>query len=233
MLRPDPRPPPVGVERDQDHGPPVALGQPRGDDPDDARVPALAGDAPAPAPRGPRRAARAAPPRPPASTSRLGVAALAVGAVELGGDLGRAVVVVAQHQLDAGVGAVEAPGGVDPRREAEREVSLVEPRRLDPGGGHQRAQPGPPRAPRLGRGPRRTRARFSPVSGTRSATVASATRSRSRSSSTRRRRRPARAARRRACRRPRWRRGRRTDSRERAGARSGSREARRRARGGR
>ena len=110
----------------------------------------------------------------------LGVAALAVGGVELAGDRGRPLLVLGQHQLDPGVGAVEPPGGVDPRPQPEREVALVEPLGLD-------AAPRPPapaaraEAPRRAASrPARTSARFSPRSGTRSATVASATRSRSR-----------------------------------------------------
>ena len=55
----------------------------------------------------------------------LGVAALAVGAVELVRDLGRATLVLGQHQLDPGVSAVQAPGRVDPRGELERQVALV------------------------------------------------------------------------------------------------------------
>ena len=42
MLRPEPRPPP-SVERDHDARAAPALDQPRGDDADHARVPALAG----------------------------------------------------------------------------------------------------------------------------------------------------------------------------------------------
>ena len=73
-----------------------------------------------------------------------------VGAVELGGDLRRPRFVVGQHQLDAGVGPVEATGGVDPRPEPEGEVALVEALGRDAAGGHQRPQAGPARAPRLG-----------------------------------------------------------------------------------
>ena len=40
--------------------------------------------------------------------------------------------VVGQQQLERAVGAVEAPGGVEPRREAERDRALVDPQRLAP-----------------------------------------------------------------------------------------------------
>ena len=122
----------LAVEPDQHHGDQVALGHPRGHDPDHARVPSLAGqDQRRRSPTTPRssaaRARSAA-----SSTSGLGVAALPVGAVELGRDRGRPVRVVGEHQLDAGVGAVEPAGGVDPRREAEGEVALVQALRLRP-----------------------------------------------------------------------------------------------------
>ena len=72
----------------------------------------------------------------------LGLAPLAVGAVELGGDRGRPLGILGEHQLDAGVGSVEAPGGVDPRREPEAERPLVDGLGIDRGGRHQGAQPG-------------------------------------------------------------------------------------------
>ena len=121
MLRPEPRPPPSLVEGDHDRGPVVALDQPRGDDPDHAGVPALAGDAPAPAPRAgrsgsSRRAASAA-----ASTSRSVARRSRVGAARARRRSAAARAgVLGQHQLDPGVGPVEPPGGVDPRRQAER-----------------------------------------------------------------------------------------------------------------
>ncbi len=115
----------VRVESDQDHRAVVALDHPRGDDPDHARVPALARE------HQPGRLAE--------SLRELGAGALgarqhlaldfatlAVDAVELGGDLRRPSLVVGEQQLDPGVGAIEAAGGVDPRPEPEREVALVE-----------------------------------------------------------------------------------------------------------
>ena len=47
--------------------------------------------------------------------------ALGVDGVQLARDLHRALLVGGQHQLQPGVGAVQAPGRVDPRREREAE----------------------------------------------------------------------------------------------------------------
>ncbi len=206
---------PLGVERDQDHGPAVALDDPRGDDPDDARMPALAGK---------HQPGRLAEPVGQLAAGSLGrrehlaldLAALAVCPLELGGDLGCPRLVVGEHQLDAGVGAVQAPGGVDPRCEPEREIALVEPLGLDPGDAHQRPQPGPRGAARLGepapdQGPvlaaqRRPGRRPSPARRGRARGVG---------------RLGAVAARSRACRRRRSRRDRRTGSRETTGWRIG------------
>ena len=84
-----------------------------------------------------------------------------------------------EEQLDPRVGSVEPPGGVDPRRQAEGQVPLVEARGLTAA----RPRSGPASRGALARrassSPRRTSERFSPSSGTRSATVARATRSRS------------------------------------------------------
>ena len=130
----------LALERDQDDRLVVALGEPRGDDADDPRVPALPRDHQ-------RRVARvvrlliAERLLGPAQDLLLGIAALAVAAVELGGDLARPLLVGGQHQLDAGVGAVEPPGGVDPRAQPEGEVALVEPLRLDLGDLEQRPHP--------------------------------------------------------------------------------------------
>ena len=80
----------------------------------------------------------------------LGEAPLAVGAVQLLRDLGGAVGVGGQHQLDPGVGAVEAPRGVDPRRQAEAEVALVDALDLAARSGDQRPQADPLPAAGLG-----------------------------------------------------------------------------------
>ncbi len=73
----------------------------------------------------------------------LGLTPFGVGAVELGGDLRRPLGILGEHQLDAGVGSIEAPGGVDPRSKPERECLLVDGRGIDGGRRHQGAQPGP------------------------------------------------------------------------------------------
>ena len=148
MLRPMPRPPPFVVERDDDRRPVVALDQARGDDPDDARMPALAGDDEPGASR--RSLGQLAPGRLGGRVDLpLGRPPLGVGPAQLGGDRLARAVVLGQHQLDPGVGPVEAPGGVDPRRQPEGEVALVEPLRLAFRDRHQRPQPGPVRAAHL------------------------------------------------------------------------------------
>ena len=135
----------IGVERDQDSGPVVTLGDPRGNDPDDPGVPAGAGE---------HQPGGIAEPIGQLGAGGLGggqhvalyLAAFVVGAIQLGRDLRRACLVGGQHQLDPGVGAVQAAGGVDPRTEPEADVALVESLGDDPRRGHQRAQP---RSPRL------------------------------------------------------------------------------------
>ena len=72
----------------------------------------------------------------------LDVAALVVGAVQLLGDLRRAQRVVGQEQLEAGVGAVEPPGGVQTRREAKGDGALGELGGIDSRDAHQSAQAG-------------------------------------------------------------------------------------------
>ena len=84
------------------------------------------------------------------STSRRS----ALTRVELGGDRARALAVLGQQQLEPGVGAVQPPGGVDPRREPEADRAGVERARVDAGDGHQRAQPGLARSRRARAGPR-------------------------------------------------------------------------------
>ena len=76
----------------------------------------------------------------------LGVAALAVGRVELGGDRLGALRVLGEHQLEPRVGAVQAPGRVDPRRQAKADRARVERARVDAGDAHQCSQAGLRRA---------------------------------------------------------------------------------------
>ena len=80
---------------------------------------------------------------------RLGVAALGVGPVELVGDRRRALGIVGEHQLEPRVGAIQAPGGVDARREAEADGARVDGARIDLRHAQQRADA------RLGRGRQR------------------------------------------------------------------------------
>ena len=83
---------------------------------------------------------------------RLDVAALDVDGVELGGDRAGARDVGRQQQLEAGVGAMQPPGGVDPRREPEADRAGVDPARVDARDLHQRLQA------RLARGGQRAQA---------------------------------------------------------------------------
>ncbi len=149
MLRPEPRPAAVGAQPDHDRRAPVELDHARGDDADDARMPPLAGD------DDPGRLAELVWELGEGSLGSgerlaLGEATLAVGAVELLRDALRPLRIAGQHELDPGVGAVEPARGVDPRRQAEGEVALVQALDLAPGGRDQRPQPDPPPAARLG-----------------------------------------------------------------------------------
>jgi hypothetical protein len=74
--------------------------------------------------------------------ARLHVPALRVDRVELHRDLAGAFGVGGEQQLEPGVGAVEPPGGVEPRREAEADRPLVDAAGVDPRDVHQRLQPG-------------------------------------------------------------------------------------------
>ena len=139
----------AGLEADEDDRANELLGEARGDDPDDPGVPALTGENEAGC-LGLLARQRGELALGVREHLALDVAALVVRAVELGRDLLGALLVGGQHQLDAGVGAIEASGGVDPRGEPEREVALVEALGNGPGGRDQRPHPGPPRPPRLG-----------------------------------------------------------------------------------
>ena len=57
-------------------------------------------------------------------------------------DRARPLDVGGQQQLEPGVGAVQPPGGVDPRREPEPDRARVDPARVDARDLHQRLQPG-------------------------------------------------------------------------------------------
>ena len=128
----------LAVERDQHGRAMMALGDPRRDDPDHARMPAVGGEDVG---SGARRA-RGDELLGLEQDPRLHVAPLDVDGVELGGDGARALDVGGQQQLQARVGAVQAPRRVDPRGEPEADRAGVDPARVDAGDLHQRLQPG-------------------------------------------------------------------------------------------
>src|SRR3954470_23542203 len=72
--------------------------------------------------------------------ARLGVLTLAVEQVELVGDVGGATFVLGEDQLEGGVGALEAAGGVDARGEPEAEGVLGHGTWLDAGDLHERPE---------------------------------------------------------------------------------------------
>ena len=139
---------PVGVQGDQDRRAQVALGHPRGADADDAWVPALAPQDD----RGAGLALRLELSEEAVCVGQdlaLGLAPVVVCAVELDCDLARPLGIVAQEKLHCGVRAVEATGSVDPRREAEADVRLVNALGRDVRDLHERAQAEPRRAAHL------------------------------------------------------------------------------------
>ena len=126
----------LAVQRDQHRGAVVALGDPRRDDPDHARVPALGRQHVGVGRRvlGHQRLGLEADPR-------LHVAALGVHAVELLRDRLRALAVLGEQQLEPGVRAVQPPGRVQPRPQPEADRGRVDEARVHAGDVHQRAQP--------------------------------------------------------------------------------------------
>ncbi len=121
--------PAFAVEGDHDRRPVMALDHARGDDPDHARVPALAGDDDR------RRLHHLFRQLSPGGLGgvcdlALGRPALAVCPTQLIGDLGCPTGVLGEKQLDPGIGPVEPSRGVDPWRQPEGQVALVEPGRL-------------------------------------------------------------------------------------------------------
>ena len=123
----------VLLEGDHHAGTAPALDQARGHDADHARMPVLPGDDDRPL-AGLRHAGGLGGEQ----DARLGLLAVAVEQVELTRHLGGATAVLGQQQLERGVGAAHAPGGVDARPEPEAERLLGELRRLDRRDGHQR-----------------------------------------------------------------------------------------------
>ncbi len=138
-----PRPPArLTVERDHHDRPPVALDQPRGDDPDHPGMPVLAAQHVAGAlARGRRSAPR------PRSVMRLStwrrseLARSSSSAISL-----RAPGVLGQDQLEPRVGSVQAPRRVQARGEREGDGALVDLAGVHPRDRHQRTQPGLGRA---------------------------------------------------------------------------------------
>ncbi len=137
---------PLGIERDHDRRLQVALDQARGDYPDHAGMPAAPGEddraglAQLVGQLGKRGARRSL-------DLPLRLPALAVGAVELLRDLAGAPAIAGEEELDPRVSSVEAPGGVDPRCQAEAQVPRVEARGLTAGDLDQGPHPGAPGAP--------------------------------------------------------------------------------------
>ncbi len=131
----------AGAVGQREHGRAVvALGDPRRDDADHARVPARRAEH-----VGGRRRLGVELRFSLEADPRLDVAALGVGVVELRRELGGAPLVIGHQQLERAVGAVEAPGGIEPGREPERHRALVQPQGFDTRDRHQRAQAGPHR----------------------------------------------------------------------------------------
>ena len=129
--------PQLAVERDQNRGTVVVLGDPRGDDPHHPRVPVVA-----------RQHVGAS--RSELAHLRLGLpqdplldrAALGVDHVELGRDLAGALRIVGQQQLEAHVGPAQPAGRVDPRRQPEAERPGVDRARIGAADADQRSQAG-------------------------------------------------------------------------------------------
>ena len=120
----------IAVERDHDNRPVMPLDQPRGDDPDDARVPTLAGD------DQPWRFAQVLGQFPQRSLGRirhlpLSSPPLPVRPAQLIGDLRRPRLVIGQEQLDPSISPIEPPRRIDPRRQLERQIPLIKLGRLD------------------------------------------------------------------------------------------------------
>jgi hypothetical protein len=113
----------------------MALGDPRGDDPDDPGVPALAGQHV----RGLRPSSRtcaSASKRIRVSVRRRSALAWSSSSAIAGGALG----IVGEHQLEPGIGAVQPSGRVDPRARRKPIAARRAPR-VDLGHAQQRADP--------------------------------------------------------------------------------------------
>ena len=134
-----PRPAPgaaVLVQCDHHGGPAPPLDEPRRDDAHDPRVPAAVRHDQC----GPARLRRAGGVGR-KQDARLRLLAVAVEEVELAGDLVGARARLGEEQLERGVRAAHAAGGVDAWAKPEAERMLGQLCRLDRGHRHQRAQP--------------------------------------------------------------------------------------------
>ena len=137
------------VDGEDDRRLAVMLDDPRGDDADDAGMPPLAGDHQHPRiasglGKGPQRGLRRV------GHAALGLPPLVIGRVELGRNRAGASGVPGQHQLNPGVGAVEASRGIEAGGDPEGDVALVEDLGLDLRDRHQSAQTRPPSLAELG-----------------------------------------------------------------------------------
>ena len=135
----------------------MPLDQPRSDDPDHPGMPPLAGQD---QPGSLAQLVRKLPPRRLGSRIDLplGSPPLAVGPTQLNSDLFGPLLVLGEEQLHPGVGPVEPPRSIDPRRQPKRQIPLVELSRLAFRGLQQRTHPGPARPPHLRQPPPHQRA---------------------------------------------------------------------------
>ena len=136
------------IERNHHHGPVVALDQPRGDDPNHARVPVPTGDNQA---RSLPQPLRQIPQR---HLSRVGNLPLrrpplAIGTVQLDGNLGRPSLILGEEKLNPRIGAIKPPSRIDPRSKTEAQIALVEPGHLAFGRRDQRPHTRPRSPPYL------------------------------------------------------------------------------------
>jgi hypothetical protein len=126
----------------------MALDDPRGDDPDHAGMPPLARQ------HQPRRLANLIRQLPPRGLRRridlpLSSPALGVHPVQLNRNLLRPRLVLGEKKLNPCVGPIEPPRSIDPRRQPEREIPLVQLGRLAFRNLQQCPNPGPTRPTNL------------------------------------------------------------------------------------
>ena len=115
----------------------MALAQARGDDADHARVPSLRSEHVRRALALLRELCLGL-----EEDAPLKLATLAVCPVELDGDLARALRALGEDELEPGVCAAKATGGVQPRGQREAQRALADGARAHAGDRHERPQPG-------------------------------------------------------------------------------------------